>query len=202
MFGIYKHRNIGALILFKNFGKTNPGFYTIGWTESIPITEKSRCWTKADPKEVEKLLIKEANKRYSKEVKFKSMLTNKEDCLFISQGEFQLSPNLDMIWLTGGGFVYKGGEWTEIVEEPKYYWGVCPNAEWDIWDKAEIDPTKKVEWIWFESEKERDEYIVENKPQYSKKELIKFGKFAKNYRSGKVVEKAFNKWKNELERKN
>ena len=119
--------------------------------------------------EVKGLLLKEAKRRYPKNIKFFSFRSSQS---MVSTGDFMYYTDTE-IYCGGCKCYTSAGKWAEIVKEEKEYWGV--NLQnWEIpQSKLPVDDprvTNKL-WKWFDTEEERDAYIHENKPIFSRSKI-------------------------------
>ena len=68
--------------------------------------------------------------------------------------------------------------WQEIKQEPKVWF--CLNEEtWEISEaiRPDTEMTSKEynkEWVWFDNKKERDQFVLDNNPQFTGKDMKEF----------------------------
>lgn len=66
--------------------------------------------------------------------------------------------------------------WQEIKEEPKVWFGICPQTWNTVRAKDKKTTYREVYYKWFETEKERDQFVLDNKPQFTGKDMKEFAK--------------------------
>lgn len=167
----YKLNNFNTYILFNSFGLNSGFLCNFGWSNAIHVRkENPSVWKKADTKEVRKLLLEEAKRRYPLNTKIISMHNG---CIRSINGKFEYTYSGNIIcnhsWSDITVLFHKGN-WVKVVEEKKMYHSV--NKYWEEVDNSRI-PLKSDHYphTWFDNEKMRDEYIHDYKPIVSRSKI-------------------------------
>lgn len=121
--GIWYKSLEGMYGLFSKMGKNNIGFYfNKTWSNNIWMTDING-WKKADLKEVEKLLLEEAKRRYpiGTYVKTLRTLTQEDNLEWILRVDSYENPYQDIheIWFENinsrNPLIYYKGKWAEVI---------------------------------------------------------------------------------------
>ena len=83
--------------------------------------------------------------------------------------------------------------WQEIKEEPKVWFGI-DRKEWTHYVVTDDEDPKRNEpyFDWFETQKERDQFVLDNKPQFTGRDMKEFADYY--YKDSFDAEMSFNNW--------
>lgn len=163
--------------LFSKLGTGNVGFWNNDWIETVNFQPEEYTWEKADMKEVKKLLLEEAKRRYpvGTKVKIKGEIRTVNKIHLCWCGQYIIFKSEESFKHRSLSELWNGHTWAEMVEEKKYY--LAGKYNFDKIGPLNIYESNKygnTGWAKFDTEEKRDNYVKSNKPFYSKNDVNRF----------------------------
>jgi len=116
------YKDKGCVCALYKAKRGNSGFVGTQWAQNIAMYG-IKGWKKANMKEVERLLLEEARRRYPKNIVFKSIRSGLKVISY--DGKAIVIENRVNMWESVNNTMtcYENGKWAEIMEEPKLMLG-------------------------------------------------------------------------------